>query len=164
LPAPAFGSELDETRYVGEQQPARRHQPSHLLFEPLERSVSRNALATLNLTLVPTPIVSSGHQLTVGSHVAPAGPDELAPAGGILGAGLTSCAWPRPVRPGDELRVESKGELRSLLVGVACPARNGGPDGFEPVFESRPRFRSRSLHVTGCLVPEKSTRLKHAGA
>ena len=61
---------------------------------------------------------------------------ELAPAGGIPGApALTSCAWPRPVRPGDEPGVESKGELRSLLVGVACPTRNGGPDGFEPVFQ-----------------------------
>src|SRR5580658_4617157 len=31
---------------------------------------------------------------------------ELNPAGGIVGAGLDECRWPRPVRPGDELRVE----------------------------------------------------------
>jgi acyl dehydratase len=31
---------------------------------------------------------------------------ELKPAGGIIGAGLDECRWPRPVRPGDELRVE----------------------------------------------------------
>ena len=31
---------------------------------------------------------------------------ELEPAGGIIGAGLDECRWPRPVRPGDELRVE----------------------------------------------------------
>jgi acyl dehydratase len=31
---------------------------------------------------------------------------ELNPAGGIIGAGLDVCYWPRPVRPGDELRVE----------------------------------------------------------
>src|ERR1700688_1708788 len=31
---------------------------------------------------------------------------ELKPAGGILGAGLHECRWPRPVRPGDELRIE----------------------------------------------------------
>jgi acyl dehydratase len=31
---------------------------------------------------------------------------ELKPAGGIVGAGLDECRWPRPVRPGDELRVE----------------------------------------------------------
>jgi acyl dehydratase len=33
---------------------------------------------------------------------------ELAPAGGILGAGFDELRWPRPVRPGDELRVESE--------------------------------------------------------
>jgi acyl dehydratase len=31
---------------------------------------------------------------------------ELKPAGGLIGAGLDECRWPRPVRPGDELRVE----------------------------------------------------------
>jgi acyl dehydratase len=30
---------------------------------------------------------------------------ELKPAGGLIGAGLDECRWPRPVRPGDELRV-----------------------------------------------------------
>lgn len=33
---------------------------------------------------------------------------ELKPAGGIVGAGFDELAWPRPVRPGDELRVESE--------------------------------------------------------
>jgi acyl dehydratase len=31
---------------------------------------------------------------------------ELKPAGGIVGAGLDELRWTRPVRPGDELRVE----------------------------------------------------------
>jgi acyl dehydratase len=31
---------------------------------------------------------------------------ELRPAGGIVGAGFDELRWPRPVRPGDELRVE----------------------------------------------------------
>lgn len=31
---------------------------------------------------------------------------ELKPAGGLVGAGLDECRWPRPVRPGDELRVK----------------------------------------------------------
>jgi acyl dehydratase len=31
---------------------------------------------------------------------------DLKPAGGFIGAGLDECRWPRPVRPGDELRVE----------------------------------------------------------
>ncbi len=33
---------------------------------------------------------------------------EFRPAGGILGAGVDQLSWPRPVRPGDELRVESE--------------------------------------------------------
>lgn len=33
---------------------------------------------------------------------------ELKPAGGIIGAGFEEFRWPLPVRPGDELRVESE--------------------------------------------------------
>src|SRR5438034_1075889 len=33
---------------------------------------------------------------------------ELKPVGGIIGAGFDEFRWPRPVRPGDELRVESE--------------------------------------------------------
>ncbi len=33
---------------------------------------------------------------------------ELKPAGGILGAGFDELRWPRPVRPGDELHLESE--------------------------------------------------------
>jgi len=33
---------------------------------------------------------------------------ELKPAGGIVGAGFDEFRWPQPVRPGDELRVESE--------------------------------------------------------
>jgi acyl dehydratase len=33
---------------------------------------------------------------------------EFKPAGGIVGAGFEELRWPRPVRPGDELRVESE--------------------------------------------------------
>jgi acyl dehydratase len=42
---------------------------------------------------------------------------DLKPAGGIVGAGFDEFRWPRPVRPGDELRVEgkcSRSEPRSL--------------------------------------------------
>jgi acyl dehydratase len=31
---------------------------------------------------------------------------DVKPAGGIIGAGLDECRWPRPVRPDDELRIE----------------------------------------------------------
>ncbi len=33
---------------------------------------------------------------------------EFQPAGGIVGAGFDELRWPRPVRPGDELRVQSE--------------------------------------------------------
>ena len=33
---------------------------------------------------------------------------EFKPAGGIVGAGFDELRWPQPVRPGDELRVESE--------------------------------------------------------
>jgi acyl dehydratase len=33
---------------------------------------------------------------------------DLKPAGGIIGAGFDELRWPRPVRAGDELRVESE--------------------------------------------------------
>ena len=33
---------------------------------------------------------------------------EIKPVGGIVGAGFDEFRWPRPVRPGDELRVESE--------------------------------------------------------
>lgn len=33
---------------------------------------------------------------------------DLRPAGGIIGLGLEEMQWPRPVRPGDELRVETE--------------------------------------------------------
>lgn len=33
---------------------------------------------------------------------------DLKPKGGIVGAGFEEFRWPRPVRPGDELRIESE--------------------------------------------------------
>jgi acyl dehydratase len=33
---------------------------------------------------------------------------DLKPAGGMIGLGFDELRWPRPVRPGDELRVESE--------------------------------------------------------
>jgi len=33
---------------------------------------------------------------------------DLKPTGGIVGAGFEEFRWPRPVRPGDELRIESE--------------------------------------------------------
>jgi len=33
---------------------------------------------------------------------------DIRPVGGIVGAGFDEFRWPRPVRPGDELRLESE--------------------------------------------------------
>src|SRR4051812_37654212 len=44
---------------------------------------------------------------------------ELAPVGGIVGAGFDEFRWPRPVRPGDELRVES--EVLEVRVSKSRP-------------------------------------------
>jgi acyl dehydratase len=42
---------------------------------------------------------------------------DLKPAGGIIGAGFDEMRWPRPVRPGDELHVESE-------VLEVCPSKS----------------------------------------
>lgn len=42
---------------------------------------------------------------------------DFKPAGGIVGAGFDELRWPRPVRPGDELRVESE-------VLEVCPSKS----------------------------------------
>ena len=44
---------------------------------------------------------------------------ELEPAGGIIGAGFDEFRWPRPVRPGDVLRVES--EIIEVRVSKSRP-------------------------------------------
>jgi acyl dehydratase len=44
---------------------------------------------------------------------------EFKPAGGIIGAGFDELRWPRPVRPGDELRVES--EVLEVRVSKSRP-------------------------------------------
>jgi acyl dehydratase len=44
---------------------------------------------------------------------------ELKPAGGLVGAGLDECRWPKPVRPGDMLRVEC--EVTDVRVSKSRP-------------------------------------------
>jgi acyl dehydratase len=46
---------------------------------------------------------------------------ELRPAGGIVGAGFDDFQWPRPVRPGDELRVEA--EILEVRPSKSRPAQ-----------------------------------------
>ena len=43
-----------------------------------------------------------------GSHHAASGRERDRTAGGIVGAGFDEFRWPRPVRPGDELHMESE--------------------------------------------------------
>ncbi len=62
---------------------------------------------------------------------------ELKPAGGIIGAGFDEFRWPRPVRPGDELYVESeilevrpsksRPEQGLIKVRTATKNQNGEP-------------------------------------
>jgi acyl dehydratase len=77
--ARAFAAEFDPQPFHLDEAAARRS-----IFGGLTASGWYTAAVTMRL------IVSS----------------ELNPAGGIVGAGLDECRWPRPVRPGDELRVE----------------------------------------------------------
>lgn len=46
---------------------------------------------------------------------------ELQPAGGIVGLGVDEIRWPRPVRPGDELRVET--EILAIRPSESRPAQ-----------------------------------------
>ena len=46
---------------------------------------------------------------------------ELKPAGGIIGAGFDDFQWPRPVRPGVELRVEA--EILEVRPSKSRPAQ-----------------------------------------
>ena len=46
---------------------------------------------------------------------------DLRPAGGIIGAGFDEFRWPKPVRPGDELRLES--EVVDVRVSKSRPAQ-----------------------------------------
>ena len=50
---------------------------------------------------------------------------ELKPAGGIIGIGFDEFRWPRPVRPGDELHVES--EVLEVRPSKSRPVWTGVP-------------------------------------
>ena len=69
-------------------------QPFHLDENAANRSIFRGLAA------------SGWHTAAMTMKLLVAG--ELQPAGGIVGAGFEEFKWPTPVRPGDELRVESE--------------------------------------------------------
>jgi len=77
----AFAAEFDPQPFHLDEEAAR-----HTFFGGLAASGWHTAALTLRL------LVES----------------DLKPVGGILGAGADEFRWPRPVRPGDELRIESE--------------------------------------------------------
>jgi acyl dehydratase len=77
----AFAAEFDPQPFHLDENAA-----SHSLFGGLAASGWHTAAVTMRL------LVES----------------EVVPAGGILGVGVDELRWPRPVRPGNELHVESE--------------------------------------------------------
>jgi acyl dehydratase len=77
----AFASQFDPQPYHLDEEAARKS-----VFKGLAASGWHTAAMTMRL------LVES----------------EFQPADGILGVGLEELSWPRPVRPDDELRVESQ--------------------------------------------------------
>ena len=73
---------------------------------------------------------------------------DLKPAGGLIGAGLDEFRWPLPVRPGDELRVESE------ILDVR-PSRSRPDQGFIKVRTTTLNQRGEAvqIYVGNLLVP-----------
>ena len=88
----AFAAEFDPQPFHLDEQAARAS-----IFQSLAASGWHTAAATMRL------LVDS----------------EFQPAGGIVGAGFDELRWPRPVHPGDELRVES--EVLEVLPSKSRP-------------------------------------------
>jgi acyl dehydratase len=79
--AKAFAAEFDPQPFHLDEEAARR-----TIFGELTVSGWQTAAVTMRL------LVES----------------ELEPAGGIIGAGFDEFRWPKPVRPGDKLHIESE--------------------------------------------------------
>jgi acyl dehydratase len=77
-------------RFAGEFDPQPFHLDEAAARDSIFQGLAASGWHTAALTM----------RLLVGS--------ELRPAGGLIGAGFDEFRWPRPVRPGDELRVESE--------------------------------------------------------
>ena len=100
-----------------------RCKPFHLNEEAAKRSILRGLAA------------SGWHTAAITMRLLDK--SELKPAGGIVGAGCDELKWPRPVRPGDELHVESelldvwpsrsRGEIGIVKMGVTTFNQNGEP-------------------------------------
>ena len=75
---------------------------------------------------------------------------DLQPAGGHIGAGLDEFRWPLPVRPGDELRVESE------ILDVR-PSRSRPEQGFIKIRTTTLNQRGEpvQIYVGNLLVPRR---------
>ena len=75
---------------------------------------------------------------------------DLKPAGGVIGAGFDEFRWPLPVRPGDELRVESE------ILDVR-PSRSRPDKGLIKVRTTTLNQRGEAvqIHVGNLLVPRR---------
>lgn len=75
---------------------------------------------------------------------------DLKPAGGIIGVGFDELRWPLPVRPGDELRVESE------ILDVR-PSRSRPDQGFIKVRTTTLNQRGEAvqIYVGNLLVPRR---------
>jgi acyl dehydratase len=92
--AKAFAAEFDPQPFHLDEEAAR-----HTIFNRLAVSGWHTAAVTMRL------LVES----------------DLRPAGGIVGAGFDEFRWPRPVRPGDELRIQ--GEVLEVRPSKSRPAQ-----------------------------------------
>lgn len=76
---------------------------------------------------------------------------ELKPAGGIIGLGFEEFRWPKPVRPGDDLRVESE-------VLDVRPSRSRADQGLVKLRNTTFNQNGEAVQITvgTLLVPRKS--------
>jgi len=78
---------------------------------------------------------------------------DLRPVGGIVGAGADEFRWPRPVRPGDELRIESE-------VVEVRPSRSHPDQGLIKVRTTtlNQHHEAVQIVVANLVVPRRSAR------
>ncbi len=92
---------------------------------------------------------------------------DLKPAGGIVGAGFDEFRWPRPVRPGDELHLESeilevrpsKSRPEQGLIKVRTTTKNQNGEAVQRHRTERPAvrdFRSPSDATARHTAPARS--------
>ena len=83
---------------------------------------------------------------------------ELKPAGGIVGAGGDELRWPRPVRPGDELHIESE-------VLEVRPSKSHPEHGLVKVRTTTLNQAGEAVQilVANLMVPRRPGRLRERG-